>query len=80
MQRSDDWLVHVTRFSCDSMVSLPYIEADPTARWEIKVFGGDHVGFETFNFVLDKDFATPRDLIDAMNINSDGFIATTRSI
>ena len=52
------------------MISLPYIEADPTARWEIKVFGGDHVGSETFNFVLDKDYATPRDMIDAMNIKS----------
>ena len=38
LDRSEDWLVHVTRFSCDSMVSLPYIEADASAVWEI-VFG-----------------------------------------
>ena len=40
LKDSEDWLVHITRFSCDSMISLPYIEADPAARWEIKVFGG----------------------------------------
>ena len=70
LDRSEDWLVHVTRFSCDSMVSLPYIEADASAVWEIKVFGTDHVGLETFNFKLEKDYATPRDLIDAMNYKS----------
>ena len=70
LKNSEDWLVHITRFSCDSMISLPYIEADPAARWEIKVFGGDHVGNETFNFVLDKDYATPHDMVNAMNIKS----------
>ena len=27
LRDSEDWLVHITRFSCDSMISLPYIEA-----------------------------------------------------
>ena len=70
LRDSEDWLVHITRFSCDSMISLPYIEADSSAVWEIKVFGTDHVGLETFNFKLEKDYATPRDLIDAMNYKS----------
>ena len=30
----------------------------------------DHVGLKTFNFKLEKDYATPRDLIDAMNYKS----------
>ena len=70
LQRSDDWLVHVTRFSCDSMVSLPYVETDSTAKWTVKIFGIDHAGLETFNFVLDRDYATPLDLINAMNYKS----------
>ena len=61
LNRTEDWLVHVTRFACDSMVSMPYIEADATARWEIKVFGTDHSGLETFNFTLENDYATPQD-------------------
>ena len=80
LDRSEDWLVHVTRFSCDSMISLPYIEADPTARWEIKVFGVDHVGNETFNFVLDKDYATPRHRDEHKKPVSDGFIIVARAI
>ena len=36
----DEWLVHVTRFSCDSMSSLNYIEADPTATWQIAIQDG----------------------------------------
>ena len=68
LKDSEDWLVHITRFSCDSMISLPYIEADPTAIWEIKVFDERDIALETFNFVLEKDFATPRDLISSMNV------------
>ena len=68
LKNSEDWLVHITRFSCDSMISLPYIEADPTAIWEIKVFDERDIALETFNFVLEKDFATPRDLISSMNV------------
>ena len=32
LQSNDDWLVHVTRFSCDAMKSLTYAEKDE--RWE----------------------------------------------
>ena len=31
LNRSDDWMVHITRFSCDSMQSLPYIVKDDSA-------------------------------------------------
>ena len=68
LDRSDEWMVHITRFSCDSMASLPYIEADATARWEIKVFDDHFLALETFNFIMDRDFATPLDLVSSMNV------------
>ena len=37
LDRSDEWLVHITRFSVDSMKSLSYIESDLNAYWEIRL-------------------------------------------
>ena len=37
LQSNDDWLVHVTRFSCDAMKSLTYVEKDESATWTIRV-------------------------------------------
>ena len=64
----DEWLVHVTRFSCDSMASLSYIAADPTATWQIAIQDGAGQATKVFNFTLDRDYATPRDLISEMNM------------
>ena len=68
LDRSDDWLVHVTRFSVDSMKSLSYIETDLSAYWEIRLHNEGGVSTNTYNFVLDRDYATPQDLIEAMNM------------
>ncbi len=68
LDRSDDWLVHVTRFSVDSMKSLSYIETDLSAFWEIRLHNEAGVSTNTYNFVLDRDYATPQDLIEAMNM------------
>ena len=68
LDRSDDWLVHVTRFSVDSMRSLSYIETDLSAYWEIRLHNEQQVSTNTYNFVLDRDYATPQDLIEAMNM------------
>ena len=68
LDRSDDWLVHVTRFSVDSMKSLSYIEANLSAYWEIRLHNENGVSTNTYNFVLDRNYATPQDLIEAMNM------------
>ena len=62
-----DWLVHVTRFSCDAMNAITYVEKNISAYWEIRVLSDDMAIKETFNFVLDKDYATPQALVEAMN-------------
>ena len=64
----DEWLVHVTRFSCDSMSSLNYIEADPTATWQIAIQDGSGDARKVFNFTLDRAYATPRDMLSDMNM------------
>lgn len=68
LNRGDDWLVHVTRFSCDSMRSLAYIVADTSATWSI--IAKDTTGSSThvWDFALDRDYATPHDLISEMNM------------
>ncbi len=68
LNRGDDWLVHVTRFSCDSMRSLAYIVNDTSATWAI--IAKDTAGSSThvWDFVLDRDYATPHDLISEMNM------------
>ena len=66
----DEWLVHVTRFSCDSMTTLSYVKADPTATWQIVCHDGTGFPKAAFDFVLDHDYATPRDLIADMNIRT----------
>ena len=66
----DEWLVHVTRFSCDTMTSLSYISANPDAFWEITALTAGGVPHERWEFVLNRDYATPRDLIDAMNLRN----------
>ena len=68
LANSSDWLVHVTRFSCDTMKSLTYVEKDATAVWEIRVVDDTAKIHEVFNFVLDDDYATPQSLIAAMNL------------
>ena len=65
----DEWLVHVTRFSCDSMSSLNYIEADPTATWQIAIQDGGGDARKVFNFTLDRAYATPRDMLSDMNMS-----------
>ena len=67
LQSNDDWLVHVTRFSCDAMKSLTYVEKDDSATWTIRV--ADNLGAvkQTYVFVVDQDFATPQALVAAMN-------------
>ncbi len=66
----EEWLVHVTRFSCDSMLSLVYIKANAAATWEIIATDGAGLGHHAFNFTLDRDYATPRDLIADMNMRT----------
>ena len=68
--RGDEWLVHVTRFSCGSMNSLSYIEADVAATWQIIAKDGAGFSHQIWDFTLDRDFATPRDMISAMNMQS----------
>ena len=69
LNRSDDWLVHITRFSCDSMQSLPYIVKDDTAKWEITIFDWQNHPVRSFNFQVDRDFYTPQALLTEMNMN-----------
>jgi len=68
LANSSDWLVHVTRFSCDTMKSLTYVEKDDTAVWEIRLVDNTAKVHEVFNFVLDDDYATPQSLVAAMNL------------
>ena len=68
LQRNDGWLVHVTRFSCDSMNSVMFVEKDLTATWEIRVVDDRDRCIHEFDFQLNRDYATPADLIDAMNL------------
>ena len=67
LEQNADWLVHVTRFSCDAMNAIVYCEKDTSASWEIRVLTDDMSIKETFNFILDKDYATPQALVEAMN-------------
>ena len=67
LAQNADWLVHVTRFSCDAMNAITYVEKNVSAYWEIRVLNDDMAIKETFNFVLDKDYATPQALVEAMN-------------
>ena len=69
LKNSSDWLVHITRFSCDTMKSLTYVEKDDTARWEIRVVDDYAKIHEIFNFVLDDDYATPQALVAGMNLH-----------
>ena len=68
LNRSDDWLVHITRFSCDSMQSLPYIVKDNTATWSITAFNEESHPTRTYKFQLDRDYFTPQALVEAMNV------------
>ena len=70
LKTNSDWLVHVTRFSCDTMSSLAYVEKDETAKWEIRVVDNTARIHEVFNFILDEDYATPQALIAAMNLSA----------
>ena len=79
LDRSDDWLVHVTRFSVDSMKSLSYIEADLNKFWEIRLHNAQGTATNTYNFVLDNDYATPQALIEAMNMGG-ATLAVTRLV
>ena len=67
LEQNADWLVHVTRFSCDAMNAITYVEKNVSAYWEIRVLNDEMAIKETFNFVLDKDYATPQALVEAMN-------------
>ena len=67
LEQNADWLVHVTRFSCDAMNAITYVEKDVSAYWEIRVLNDESAIKETFNFVLDKDYSTPQALVEAMN-------------
>ena len=67
LAQNADWLVHVTRFSCDGMNAITYVEKNMAAHWEIRVLNDEMAIKETFNFVLDKDYATPQALVEAMN-------------
>ncbi len=75
----DQWLVHVTRFSCDSMTTLSYIKADLTATWEIVCHDGTGFPKAAFLYTLERDFATPRDFIASMNLRT-RFVAIARKI
>ena len=68
LTRSDGWMVHVTRFSVDSMKSLVFVEKDESASWEIQIVSNVGQPTDTFKFTLDRDYATPQDLIDEMNL------------
>jgi len=68
LNRGDDWLVHVTRFSCDSMRSLAYIVNDTSATWAIIAKDTSGSSTHVWDFVLDRDYATPHDLISEMNM------------
>ena len=68
INRDDSWLVHITRFSCDSMATLAYIEKDETATWNIQCYNGNNECTDRYDFVLAKNYATPADLIDDMNL------------
>ena len=70
LERSEGWLVHVTRFTCDSMRSLAYIVADETATWKILAKNQNNTVTHAWEFVLDRDYATPHDLIGEMNMKS----------
>ena len=50
LEQNADWLVHVTRFSCDAMNAIVYCEKDTSASWEIRVLTDDMSIKETFNF------------------------------
>ena len=56
LKGNDNWLVHVTRFSVDSMASMPYTEVDETAVWEIRLHDEHAVVINTFNFTLDRQY------------------------
>ena len=68
LNRSDDWLVHITRFSCDSMQSLPYIVKDNSATWVITAFNEENSPTRTYKFILDRNYFTPQALVEAMNV------------
>ena len=68
LTRNDGWLVHVTRFSCDSMNSVMFVEKDESATWNITIVNEKDVAQQEFFFTLDRDYATPADLIDSMNL------------
>ena len=70
LKGSDNWMVHVTRFSVDSMVSLPYTEVDQSASWEIRLYDEHSVIKKTFTFVIDRHYMTAQDLVGAMNMSS----------
>ena len=56
LAQNADWL--------DAMNAISYCEKD---NWEIRVLDDAMAIKETFNFVLDKDYATPQALVEAMN-------------
>ena len=68
LNRGEGWLVHVTRFSCDSMRSLAYIVADTSATWSIIAKDTAGTSSHVWDFTLDRDYATPHDLISEMNM------------
>ena len=78
LKGSDNWLVHVTRFSVDSMKNLPYTEIDTSARWEIRLHDEHKVVLNTFNFILDRHYMTAQDLVSAMNMDS-RFVQTSNT-
>ena len=80
LERSEGWLVHVTRFSCDSMRSLAYIVADESATWKILVKNQNGSVTHAWDFVLDRDYATPHDLIGEMNMKSRYMNAATSGV
>ena len=80
LERSEGWLVHVTRFSCDSMRSLAYIVADESATWNILVKNQNGSVTHAWDFVLDRDYATPHDLIGEMNMKSRYMNAATSGV
>jgi len=79
LKGSDNWMVHVTRFSVDSMVSLPYTEVDDSAKWEIRLYDEHSVIKKTFNFIIDRHYMTAQDLISAMNMTSRFILPDNRS-
>ena len=50
------------------MKSLVFVEKDETASWEITIVSDVGTPTDTFTFALDRDYATPQDLIDEMNM------------